>query len=122
MAKALSDEPDYEAVITSLYEKTKKGKIAWEQGSEPTKYRAILGESVSFVVFLYVMNADEQESAYILRMHGADDVPIFAVSTTTPGLDEAYYDMISEIYRLAGRVAKKVDDQINAALKALKKA
>ncbi|MCH8927256.1 MAG: hypothetical protein IIB39_00900 [Candidatus Marinimicrobia bacterium] len=122
MAKALNDEPDYEAVIKSLYEKTKKGKIAWEQGDEPTKFRATLGDSVSFVVFLYVINAEEQESAFILRMHGADDVPIFAVSTTTPDLDEEYYDMITEIYRLAGRIAKRVDDQINAALKALKKA
>lgn len=122
MAKALNDEPDYEAVIKSLYEKTKKGKIAWEQGDEPTKFRATLGDSVSFVVFLYVINAEEQESAFILRMHGADDAPIFAVSTTTPDLDEEYYDMITEIYRLAGRIAKRVDDQINAALKALKKA
>lgn len=122
MAKALNDEPDYEAVIKSLYEKTKKGKIAWEQGDEPTKFRATLGDTVSFVVFLYVTNAEEQESAFILRMHGADDTPIFAVSTTTPDLDEEYYDMISEIYRLAGRISKNIDDQINAALKVLKKA
>ena len=122
MAKALNDEPDYEAVIKSLYEKTKKGKIAWEQGDEPTKFRATLGDTVSFVVFLYVTNAEKQESAFILRMHDADDTPIFAVSTTTPELDEEYYDMISEIYRLAGKIWKKVDDQINAALKVLKKA
>ncbi len=122
MAKTLTDDPDYESVIDSLYEKTKKGKIAWEGTEEPTKYRATVGDSISFVVFLYITNPDEQEAAHILRMHGPDDEPIFAVSTTTPDLDEDQYDKISEIYRLAGRIADKVDDQISQALKVLKKA
>ena len=122
MAKKLSDEPDYESVINSLYDKTKKGKIAWEVTEDPTKYRATVGDSLSFVVFLYITNPDEQEAAHILRMHGPDDEPIFAVSTTTPDLDEDYYDKISEIYRLAGRISDKVDDQISQALKVLKKA
>ena len=60
MAKKLSDEPDYESVIDSLYEKTKKGKIAWELTEDPTKYRATVGDSISFVVFLYITNPDEQ--------------------------------------------------------------
>ena len=122
MAKTLTDDPDYESVIDSLYEKTKKGKIAWEGTEDPTKYRATVGDSISFVVFLYITNPDEQEAAHILRMHGPDDEPIFAVSTTNPGLDEEQYDKISEIYRLAGRIADKVDDQISQALKVLKKA
>ena len=122
MAKVLSDEPDYESIINSLYEKTRKGKIAWEKSEEPTKYHAIVGDSLSFVVFLYITNPDEQEAAHILRMHGPDDEPIFAVSTTTPELGEEYYDKISEIYRLAGRIAERVDEQISQALKVLKKA
>ncbi len=122
MAKKLSDEPDYESVINSLYEKTKKGKIAWEVTEDPTKFRATVGDSISFVVFLYITNPDEQEAAHILRMHGPDDEPIFTVSTTTPDLDEEQYDKISEIYRLAGRISDKVDDQISQALKVLKKA
>ena len=122
MAKAMSDEPDYESIINSLYEKTRKGKIAWEKSDEPTRYRATVGDSLSFVVFLYITNPDEQESAHILRMHGPDDEPIFAVSTTTPELEEEHYEKISEIYRLAGRIADKVDDQITQALKVLKKA
>jgi len=102
--------------------KTRKGKIAWEKSGEPTKYRATVGDSISFVVFLYITNADEQEAAYILRMHGPDDEPILAVSTTTPELEEEQYEQISEIYRLAGRIAENVDDQIAKALKVLKKA
>ena len=122
MAKVISDEPDYESIINSLYEKTRKGKIAWEKSGEPTRYRATVGDSLSFVVFLYITNPDEQEAAHILRMHGPDDEPIFAVSTTTPELEEAQYEKISEIYRLAGRIADNVDDQITQALKVLKKA
>ncbi len=122
MAKVLTDEPDYGAIIDSLYDKTRKGKIAWEKSGEPMRYRATVGDSLSFVVFLYITNPDEQEAAHILRMHGPDDEPIFAVSTTTPELAEEQYDKISEIYRLAGRIADNVDDQIAQALKVLKKA
>ena len=122
MAKVLTDEPDYGAIINSLYDKTRKGKIAWEKSGEPMKYRATVGDSFSFVVFLYITNPDEQEAAHILRMHGPDDEPIFAVSTTTPELEEEQYVKISEIYRLAGRIADNVDDQITQALKVLKKA
>ena len=122
MAKSFTEEPNYEAVVSSLLEKTLKNKIAWEKTDESTKFRATVGESISFVVFLYIMSAEEGEAAVILRMYGADEEPIFAVSTTTPEFDESVHENISQIYTLADRISGQVDSKIDEALQFLKKA
>jgi hypothetical protein len=117
-----SNAPEYKGIIKKLLEKTRQGKVDWEQTSYMGQFQCTLAsadtESFAFTVF-------SDEGRLALRMRDHDSNTIFLARSNdlpTSPEEEEVSQMIEDIYDLARRQALKIDYKLEQAAALLDRA
>lgn len=112
----LEKEPDYETVLQALLEKTKQGKVAWQEtAKEDTFVAAAKGEQTFEITYIdpsrtaggVVIGAGAPYA--VLTVKDREGKLLF--ETPSDGLATAL-----ELFRAARRVALRVDEKIESTL------
>jgi hypothetical protein len=111
MAVDFEREPDYEALFGALLAKTKEGKIQWQGTAEENKFIAAIKGQRTFEIAPAESHIEWHPSVALLRVCDAQGRLLF----TTPASAGC-----AELYRLARRVALRMDDQLQATVELLK--
>ncbi len=140
----LSKHPDYSAVITTLLDKTKAGKITWAATSQPNTYvSAVKGiqtyrlsllppdqnspKPLRGLQFSGVVEVDDVDAEdVLLTVTGTSGKVLFTVRQpslirrTGFGIDSGIVRTpAGELFKLAQRIADRVDENVDAALQLL---
>ena len=113
-----SDPAEYKDIIKKLLEKTRQGKVVWEQASS-SGFQCTLASGDADSFFFTISDSPLAYSppveAFTLRMSDRSGHTIFAATSndlpTSPEEEEAS-KMIEEIYDLARRQALKIEQKL----------
>ncbi len=139
----LSKNPDYSAVITTLIDKTKAGKLSWTATSQPNTYvsavkgiqtyrlsllppdqnspKTLSGQQIS--TFFEVDDVDAED--VLLTVTDSNGKVLFTVRQPSLVRRNAGFDsgivrtLAGELFKLAQRIADRVDENVDAALQLL---
>jgi len=116
-----TNAPDYSSIAFKLLEKTKAGKVEWEQSSRfgevvyegSELFRAELTEGFRFEVGRTRSSGD---TTYSLTMRDEQGTDVFTLSLTddpdTMFNQRRLYEGLAELYEVARRKALKVDQKV----------
>ncbi|MBL0333274.1 MAG: hypothetical protein IPP08_06255 [Chlorobiota bacterium] len=103
------DDPNYDVLVDKLYERTVERKIIWEFGDEKNEYIASLKGKTSFNI-----RRIETNYKYVLTMRNETDEVVFRISHDN--LDPASSEALLRLFKLAERIAKQIDDEVDKAI------
>jgi hypothetical protein len=107
MSIDLGREPNYDLLLQALIEKTRAGKLRWQETAEENTYLAAVKGERTFQV-----HSNDQGSVQVLTVRDGDgSVAIKYVTGNNP--------TFSELHQLARRVALRVDEKIDSTLELL---
>lgn len=114
MAVDLKAEPNYEPVIQALREATAVGKLKWQETAEPGTFIASAKGQRAFEFyrsrFSPAIGSTQSPRLVVKNETGS---PLFEI-----GADR--YPPLNELYDLAARQARGVDDRINETVQLLR--
>ena len=98
-------DPDYDRLVEMLIQKTKDGKIDWQETAVTERYVASI-QGVRSLVVERIENGDEDEYSQTLKLSGTDSNgrTLFSHFLDTPSTQT--------LFELARRVATKEDDRL----------
>jgi hypothetical protein len=115
------DPAEYKGVIRKLLDKTRQGKVQWEQGDFTNSFRCSLPSSDADSFYFLVSHSSGsnfEPEAFRLRMSDQRENVILAASANdlpTSSQEEELSQMIEEIYELARRQALKIEQKLDLA-------
>lgn len=115
MATNLEISPDYEAVLQALLEKTKEGKIQWQETADTSIFvAAAKGEQTFEITWISEQTimelfGESVPSCSVLSVKDRDGKLLFM----TPNQSSK---AATELYDLARRIATRVDERIESTL------
>lgn len=116
MNKALHDgdpgfdvDPNYDVLVDKLHARTVERKIIWEMGDEPDEYVASLRGKATFT-----LRRIKENYKYVLTMRNETGEIVFRISHDN--LPSSSSEALLRLYKLAERIAKQIDDEVNKAI------
>jgi hypothetical protein len=115
MSNDLNKDPEFDVLIEALAKKTREGKLRWEETAEENKYLAAVKGIQTFEIShrSYMTEWSQpdtvEETRLIVR---GEDGRVLLDHTTD-------YLVAYNLFKLAQRVAMRVDDRIDASLQLL---
>ena len=108
----LDTDPNYDQLVDKLHARTVERKILWEFGDDQDEYVATLKGKVTFTLKRITEN-----SRYLLTMRNETGEIVFRIShaNLAPSSSEA----LLRLYKLAERIAKQIDDEVDKAISLL---
>lgn len=105
----LDVDPNYDQLVDKLHRRTVERKILWELGDDPDEYVASLKGKVTFV-----LKRIKENYRYVLTMRNETGEVVFRIShaNLAPSSSEA----LLRLYKLAERIAKQIDDEVDKAI------
>ena len=112
-------ELDQDQIIHTLLEKTRQGRVNWQQSAPSTSFKCSLEEKYFISISKYGdnfrLNMSDQEAVELLSIWVELEV-VFPTSA-----DELRYDRLRALYELARRKALNIDQKIAEASDLLEK-
>ena len=109
----MSESVESKPIVEKLLEKTKAGRLHWEESAADDEFRCVLGDYTFYVRRTQDGYGLRMEDAYrrvIIRTH-ADEEIVFADIEK-----EATFSLLSDVYELARREALQIPEKLaNAA-------
>ncbi len=105
----LEVDPNYDQLVDKLHRRTVERKILWELGDDPDEYVASLKGRITFV-----LKRIKENYRYVLTMRNETGEVVFRIShaNLAPSSSEA----LLRLYKLAERIAKQIDDEVDKAI------
>ncbi len=102
-------DPNYDVLVDKLHARTVERKIIWELGDETDEYVASLRGKSTFTI-----RRIKENYKYVLTMRNDTGEVVFRIShdNLAPSSSEA----LLRLYKLAERIAKQIDDEVNKAI------
>ena len=102
-------DPNYDVLVDKLHARTVERKIIWEIGDEQDEYVASLRGKATFTI-----RRIKENYKYVLTMRNETDEVVFRIShdNLAPSSSEA----LLRLYKLAERIAKQIDDEVDKAI------
>lgn len=119
--EALKQEIDFDPLTTALVEKTKAGKLNWQATANENTFIASVGGDTTLRLTL---ESDEDVDTY--GQLQSFDVPVlYLLDSKGKALWEIHSRQVEgglwPLYKLAQRIANKVDEKVEALMEALQK-
>lgn len=102
-------DPNYDVLVDKLHERTVERKIIWELGDEPDEYVASLKGKSAFTI-----RRIKENYKYVLTMRNDTDEVVFRISHDN--LPASSSEALLRLYKLAERIAKQIDEEVNKAI------
>jgi|GEM_PF-2070976 len=102
-------DPNYDVLVDKLHERTVERKIIWELGDEPDEYVASLRGKATFTI-----RRIRENYKYVLTMRNDTGEVVFRISHDN--LPHSSSEALLRLYKLAERIAKQIDDEVNKAI------
>ena len=102
----LDREPDYTGLLDALLAKTRAGKITWQETADEDTFLAAVHGRQTFEI-------SRHGDFAVLTVRDRDGKLLFRTSQTS-------LDAANELWRLARRIAMRVDEKIDSALELIK--
>lgn len=102
-------DPNYDVLVDKLHARTVERKIIWELGDEPDEYIASLKGKATFT-----LRRIKENYKYVLTMRNETDEIVFRISHDN--LASSSSEALLRLYKLAERIAKQIDDEVNKAI------
>jgi len=105
----LDVDPNYDQLVDKLHRRTVERKILWESSDVQDEYVASLKGTVTFT-----LRRIKENYRYTLTMRNATGEVVFRIShaNLAPSSSEA----LLRLYKLAERIAKQIDDEVDRAI------
>ncbi len=102
-------DPNYDVLVDKLHARTVERKIIWEIGDEQDEYVSSLRGKATFTI-----RRIKENYKYVLTMRNDTDEVVFRIShdNLAPSSSEA----LLRLYKLAERIAKQIDDEVDKAI------
>ncbi len=122
MAVDLEKSPDYDALVETLLQKTKAGKVDWQTtANERSFVSAVKGERT----FEVVKSNPEAAAFFVQAKGGVSPPPHLGCWVKVMGpdgellLQTPMLELADELYEVARRLALRVDENIDSTLQLL---
>ncbi len=102
-------DPNYDVLVDKLHARTVERKIIWEMGDEPDEYVASLRGKATFT-----LRRIKENYKYVLTMRNETGEIVFRISHDN--LPSSSSEALLRLYKLAERIAKQIDDEVNKAI------
>lgn len=102
-------DPNYDVLVDKLHARTVERKIIWELGDEPDEYIASLKGKSTFT-----LRRIRENYKYVLTMRNETGEIVFRISHDN--LAHSSSEALLRLYKLAERIAKQIDDEVNKAI------
>ena len=107
--ESLDVDPNYDVLVDKLHARTVERKIIWEIGDEPDEYISTLKGKATFT-----LRRIKENYKYVLTMRNETDEIVFRISHDN--LASSSSEALLRLYKLAERIAKQIDDEVNKAI------
>jgi hypothetical protein len=105
----LDVDPNYDVLVDKLHARTVERKVIWEIGDEPDEYVSTLKGKATFT-----LRRIKENYKYVLTMRNETDEIVFRISHDN--LASSSSEALLRLYKLAERIAKQIDDEVNKAI------
>lgn len=102
-------DPNYDVLVDKLHTRTVERKIIWENGDEPDEFVASLKGKASFT-----LRRIKENYKYVLTMRNETGEVVFRISHDN--LEASSSEALLRLYKLAERIAKQIDDEVDKAI------
>ncbi|HVZ40570.1 MAG TPA: hypothetical protein VHI13_14920 [Candidatus Kapabacteria bacterium] len=102
-------DPNYDVLVDKLHARTVERKVIWELGDEPDEYVATLRGKATFT-----LRRIKENYKYVLTMRNETGEVVFRISHDN--LEASSSEALLRLYKLAERIAKQIDDEVNKAI------
>jgi hypothetical protein len=102
-------DPNFDVLVDKLHARTVERKIIWEMGDEPDEYVASLRGKATFT-----LRRIKENYKYVLTMRNETGEIVFRISHDN--LPSSSSEALLRLYKLAERIAKQIDDEVNKAI------
>lgn len=102
-------DPNYDVLVDKLHARTVERKIIWEMGDEPDEYVSSLRGKSTFT-----LRRIKENYKYVLTMRNETGEIVFRISHDN--LPSSSSEALLRLYKLAERIAKQIDDEVNKAI------
>lgn len=102
-------DPNYDVLVDKLHARTVERKVIWEQGDEPDEYVSSLKGKAMFT-----LRRIKENYKYVLTMRNETGEIVFRISHDN--LEASSSEALLRLYKLAERIAKQIDDEVNKAI------
>jgi hypothetical protein len=102
-------DPNYDVLVDKLHARTVERKIIWEIGDEPDEYISTLKGKATFT-----LRRIKENYKYVLTMRNETGEIVFRISHDN--LASSSSEALLRLYKLAERIAKQIDDEVNKAI------
>lgn len=124
MTTDLNATPDYDALVQALVQKTKAGRLVWEETADENAFLASVKGERTFEISLKLFSRDPRLAVFEGAL-GDKSGPISrAVLVVRDGngkvlLETPPSSLTSDLHGLARRIARHVDENIDSTLQLL---
>lgn len=105
-------DPNYDKLVDKLHQRTVERKILWELGDVVDEYVASLKGKVTFT-----LKRIKENYRYVLTMRNETGEVVFRISHAN--LASASSEALLRLYKLAERIARQIDDEVDKAIELL---
>jgi hypothetical protein len=112
MAMNLEKEPDYNTLLQTLLQKTREGKLVWQETADASTFLAAVRGERTFEINLVVSDASDYVQGVRLLVRDSEGKLLFDVSMP-------HRAPASSLYDLAKRIATRVDEKIDSTMELL---
>ncbi len=116
MSVDLQKKPDYDKIIDALVEKTKQGKLRWQDTAEESTYLAAVKGQRTFEISCDSDASPPQIRLVIRDVDGKAFLDIGSPYHSPTGLATS---KLKELYELAGRIALNLDEKADETVQLL---
>jgi hypothetical protein len=102
-------DPNYDVLVDKLHTRTVERKILWEIGDEPDEFVASIKGKVAFN-----LRRIRENYKYVLTMRNETGEVVFRISHDN--LVHSSSEALLRLYKLAERIAKQIDDEVDKAI------
>jgi hypothetical protein len=106
---ALEYDPNYDVLVDKLHARTVERKIIWEVGDEADEYIASLQGKMTFTI-----RRIKENYRYVLTMRNETGEVVFRISHDN--LASSSSEALLRLYKLAERIAKQIDEEVDKAI------
>ena len=110
MSADLQREPDYDALLQTLLQKSREGKLVWQETADPASFIAAARGERTFEI-------SRSGDSFDLTVCDSQGRQILRMSAATHNV--VYFDSVRDLYQLAKRIATHLDEKIDSTMELL---